>query len=127
MATPNSFDLSGSAIHIGYTTSGIDGKPHFSYHDASRSLSFNGPEIETIETVLGRVVSVSIFKTIDTGSTSFSVLIPRMNIAAGERAIVHTEGITTIHRFSLIEKLNTGQLDDYSVTPLRGSANIVEF
>lgn len=128
MATPNSYELSGHAIQIGYTSSGIDGKPHLSYHDASQSQSFDGPdEIETIETAIGSVVSVTIFKTVDTGSTSFSVLIPRMNIAPGERASVHTEGITTIHRFSVIEKLNTGQLDQYTVTRLRGSANIVEF
>lgn len=125
MATPNAFQLSGHAIHIDYTTSGIDGQPHLSYHDPSRSLTFNGDQIETIETSLGSVVSVRIAGTIDTGWTSFSVLIPRMNIEQGEQAMVHTVGITTIHRFSLIPSLNTGQLDRYTVTPLRGSASIV--
>lgn len=128
MATPNSFDLSGQAIHVGYTTSGIDGKPHLSYQDTSRSLTFTGPDqIETVETALGSVVSVTIFRTIDAGSTSFSVLIPRLDIGPGERAAVHTEAITTIHRFSIIPKLNTGQLDRYTVTRLHGSATVVEF
>jgi hypothetical protein len=127
MATPNNFQLSGNAIHVGYTTTGIDGKPHFSYHDVTRSLSFSGDEIETIETALGSVVSVRIVMTVDTGSTSFSVLIPRINIERNEQARVHTEGITTIHRFSVIPAFNHGQLDHYTVTPLHGSANIVDF
>ena len=126
MATPNNFQLSGGKIHIAYTTSGIDGKPHFSYHDESRSLTFNGDEIEAIQTALGIVVSVRIFITVDSGSTSFSVLIPRMNINKGEQAKVQTEGITTIHRFSVLPAFNHGQLDHYAVTPLYGTASIVE-
>jgi hypothetical protein len=127
MATPNNFQLSGKAIHVGYTTTGFDGKPHFSYQDASQSLSFSGDEIETIETALASVVSVRIVRTVDAGSTSFSVLIPRINIEQSERASVHTKGITTIHRFSVLPALDHGQLDHYTVTPLHGSANIVAF
>jgi hypothetical protein len=127
MATPNNFQLSGNAIHVGYTTTGIDGNPHFSYHDAFRSLSFTGDEIETVETALGNVVSVRIVMTIDSGSTSFSVLIPRINIEPNQHARVSTKGITTIHRFSVIPAFNHGQLDQYAVTPLHGSANILVF
>jgi hypothetical protein len=127
MATPNNFQLSGNAIHISYTTTSIDGKPHFSYHDAFRSLSFTGDEIETVETALGHVVSVRIVQTIDSGSTSFSVLIPRINIEPNQHARVRTEGITTIHRFSLIPAVNHGQLDQYTVTPLHGSASFLVF
>lgn len=127
MATPNNFQLSGNAIHVGYTTTGIDGKPHFSYHDATRSLSFTGDQIETIETAMGTTVSVRIVMTVDSGSTSFSVLIPRINIEPNEHASVRTEAITTIHRFSVIPAFNHGQLDHYTVTPMHGSANIVAF
>jgi hypothetical protein len=128
MATPNLYQLSGSGIVVNYTTTGIDGKPHFQYHRGAAVKSFVGPdEIEAIETQLGTVVSVSILLTIDSGSTSFSVLIPRVNVTPGKHAVVHTEGITTTHHFSLIPAFNHGQLDAYAVTPLHGTADVVAF
>jgi hypothetical protein len=75
----------------------------------------------------GTVVSVAIFRTIDSGSTTFSVLIPRVNLSAGERIVISTEGITATHRFSVVLAFNHGQLDAYTVTPLHGTADIVAF
>ena len=37
---PNNFELSGNDIHITYSTSGIDGKPHFSYQDLHLTPQF---------------------------------------------------------------------------------------
>jgi len=128
MATPNRFELTGGGIMVGYTTTGIDGKPHFQYHHGAVSKSFVGlDQIQTIETELGTVVSVPIFVTIDSGSTSFSVLIPRVNTAPGEHVAIKTEGITTTHRFSLVPAFDHGQLDGYTVTRLHGTADIVAF
>jgi hypothetical protein len=127
MATPNLFHLTSYHLDITYTTTGFDGKPHLSYHDAVRTLQFSGDQIEAAETKAGLIVSVVIVMTVDSGSTTFSMLVPRMNIDAGSPAPVRTEGITTIHRFSIVPALNRGQLDSYTVTPLRGTAEVVAF
>ena len=42
LVAANMFSLTGGGLHVSYSTSGIDGKPHFSYQDATRSLSFSG-------------------------------------------------------------------------------------
>ena len=125
--TPNHFTLSGGHHHITYSMSGIDGKPHFSYKDSKRTLSFSGDQITTVDTPLGKVVSVSIVRTIDTGSTSFSIFIPRVNLSGTAPAQLTTYGITTIHRFSIVPAMNKGQLDTYSHVDLTGTGSFVVF
>jgi hypothetical protein len=128
MATPNLYQLHGGGIVVNYATTGIDGKPHFQYHHGAVAKAFVGTdEIEAVETALGTVVSVTIFITVDSGSTSFSVLIPRINATAGQSTTVSTEGITTTHRFSVVPAFDHGQLDGYTVTALQGTAEIAVF
>lgn len=124
---PNLFQLSGNSVHVNYSTSGIDGKPHFHYQDSQHNLNFAGNEIRTVACDLGAVVSVTIQGSIDSGSTTFSVLIPRSNLNVGEIGHLRTDGVMTIHRFSIVPALNHGQLDHYTVTPLNGTARSVVF
>jgi hypothetical protein len=124
----NLFSLSGGGLHVSYSTSGIDGKPHFSYQDPVRSLSFSGDEIRKVECDLATVVSVTIVRTIDAGSTSFSLLVPRVNLPAPfSNLAIRTDGVTTHHLFSIIPALNQGQRDFYQVTALHGTASNVVF
>jgi hypothetical protein len=67
----NLYELSGKNIHITYSTSGIDGKPHFSYQDLQQTLSFSGDEIRSAETEIGTLISVTIHMTVDTGGNHF--------------------------------------------------------
>ena len=124
---PNLFNLSGPNLQLTYSTTGIDGKPHLHYQDSLHNMTFLGTDIRVVECDLGSVVSVTIQLTVDSGSTSFSVLIPRINLNSGETLHISTEGIATIHRFSIVPQLNHGQVDLYSVTPLRGTAQHVDF
>ena len=75
-----------------------------------------------VETELGAVVSVVLRLTPDAGSTTFSLLVPHVNLIAGQPAAIHTDGITAIHRLTLAPGLNHGQQDQYSVTKLQGTA-----
>jgi hypothetical protein len=133
---PNHFELSGGylngsgSIHVSYTThSGPPttefpkGPPRFSYQDASQSRAFSGKEIQIVETELAQIVSVVLRLTPDSGSTTFSLLVPRVNLPAGQPTPICTDGITAIHRFAIAPGLLQGQLDHYSVTPLRGAAS----
>jgi hypothetical protein len=124
---PNLYNLSGHGLHITYSTTGIDGKPHFSYHSTTQTLSFSGDQIETLQSPLGTLVTVFIFRTIDGPSTSFTLLVPRVNLNANEHLQIRTEGITTMHRFSIIPAMLHGQLDHYTVRALHGTASHVVF
>lgn len=124
---PDLFDVSDGDLHIVYSTTGFDGRPHLSYQDPNQMLAFTGDEIRSVETDLGTVVSVTIRRTVDAGSTSFSLLVPRVNVVAGQSAEIRTEGITTIHRFSIVPAANRGQRDYYTVRRLTGTASQVPF
>jgi hypothetical protein len=56
------------------------------------------------------------------------MLVPTVNLTGpGQAAPVSTEGIITIHRFSVIPAFNQGQTELYQVTPLFGTANQILF
>jgi hypothetical protein len=125
--TPDLYQLTGSHIHITYTTSSIDGTPTMTYQDPYQGMSFSEDELRTVECDLGTLVSVTLRMTVDTGSTSLSVLIPRVRIEQGTIAAIHTECVTTVHRFSVNPSFHPEQLDTYSVVPLNGTAQFVMF
>lgn len=125
---PNLYQLQGGSIHVTYSTTGFDGKPHFNYQDAHGSHNFSGDQINVAPTPIGEIVTVTIRFTVDAGSTSFSVLIPTVNLTGpGHPVPIHTEGITTVHRFSIVPAFNQGQTELYHFTPLSGTANQVAF
>jgi hypothetical protein len=113
------YELSGKHLHITYSTKGPDGKPHFTYQDLHQTLQLSGDEIRGANTEIGTLISVTIRLTVDTGGTSFSVLLPRVTIPGEQSVPIRTDGITTLHKFSVVPM--TGQRDFYTVTPLTGS------
>jgi hypothetical protein len=127
LVAANHFQLSGGGIHVTYAPFVESGLPVLVYQDAQGSQTFRGPDIQSASTEAGTVVSVVIRKTIDTGSTTFSILLPRVQVTFGGAAPMHTNGITAIHRFSVIPAFDRGQLDFYTFTPLSGTASHVLF
>lgn len=123
---PNSFQLTGRGITVSYSTTSIDGKPRLTYRSMMQSLTFSGDEIDVQDTPLGTLVSVRIMMTVDSGSTTFSLLIPRCNLNPGESLTIRTRGITAVHRFSVLPQFNHGQLDTYTGVILRGTAQLVQ-
>lgn len=57
----------------------------------------------------------------DQGSTTFSLLVPRVELPGAQSAPIHTEAITAIHKGFI--RL-TGQDQTYTVTALCGTAAI---
>jgi hypothetical protein len=123
---PNLFELSGGGIHVTYSTTSITGKPLFSYHDGFQLKNFSGDEISVVDTIVGKLVSVFLIRTIDGGSTSFTVLIPNIHLPPTNVAALTTEGITTLHKFSIIGP-PLGQTELYTFHRLHGTARFVEF
>jgi hypothetical protein len=123
---PNLFELSGDGIQVTYSSSSFDGKPKFTYHDAHQVKSFSGDLIQVATTILGTLVSVVINQTVDAGSTTFTVLLPRVNLNLSDIANISTVGITALHKMSIVGAPN-GQTDFYTVHPLQGTAAYVVF
>jgi hypothetical protein len=97
------------------------------YNGPQGVKDFTGPQIRQVEVPdLGTLVSVTIVLTPDSGSTTFTLLLPRVNLPAPPAlpvaVPVTTEGITTAHHFSLAPAFNHGQQEFYTVTRLHGTA-----
>jgi hypothetical protein len=122
---PNLYELSGGGIHVTYSTSSFDGQPRLTYQDSGQSKTYAGNQIQSVDTYAGTVVSVVTFLTVDSGSTSFSILIPRVNLISADTVNISTYGITALHRFSI--PAMQGQMDFYTTVQLQGTASSVVF
>ena len=126
VVTPNLFQLSGGGLHVTYLNA--SGVSELTYQDANRTLHFPAAEIRRVDVPdVGTIVSVTLLLTVDSGSTTLSLLIPQVNLPNQPHASapVTTDGITTFHRFSLVAVLNEGQREFYTVTQLTGTASFV--
>lgn len=122
---PNEYLLRGSDVEVNYLTSGFQGQPYFTYNDGHHIRTFKGPEVRALDTEIGRLVSVTIREAVDTGSTSYSVLIPVVNLA--DRSTpekFHTIGVRTVHKTGLVLP-STGPRETYHVDFLEGTARAV--
>ena len=123
---PNLYELSGDGIKVTYTLQPIAGPPQFNYDDGKVSRLFTGDEIRTVvDTDVGTLVSVTILLEIDTGSTSFTVLIPKVGLGASTSEPITTDGITTVHKRRIPGPTPQGQDDLYTVHPMKGTAKFV--
>ncbi len=123
---PNLFELSHAGVHISYSTSSISGKPLFSYHNGQQEQSFSGDEIRVQESELGTLVTVSVKKTVDTGYTSLTLVLPRVNLGKSLRQAINALAIEVEHISGLLPAI--GGLDKYqNVYHLHGNASLVFF
>ena len=123
---PTLYQLSGGGIHVSYATTSLQGQPQFNYHDAVQAKNFSGSEIQTADSILGTLVTVFLIRTVDAGSTTFTLLIPRINLPPSNVANITTEGITTLHKFTIVGPPQ-GQTELYTVRTLHGTAAFVFF
>ena len=122
---PTIWNLSNAATGLQVSYSAAE--PSLHYHQGPIVQDFTGNQIRVVEAPdLATSVSVTINRTIDSSWTTFTLLLPRVNLPAppvSPAAVpVTTDGITTLHRFSTVLALQHGQLEFYTVTPLQGTA-----
>ncbi len=120
---PTLYELSGGGIHVSYATTSFGGKPLFTYHDAFQFKSVSGDAITRLETDIGTLVTIVIHMTVDRGSTTFSLLLPHVNLPPSHVQNITAEGITTLQRFSV--PAPQGQTQFYTVHSLHGTASFV--
>lgn len=127
-AVANQFELWGRGIHVSYSTSSISGKPLFHYRAYGVDKAFSGDDIRVEETALGREVSVTLEAIPDLATSTFTVLIPRVNIGDDPSARFRSVGIHADHFTSIGgPALVRGAQASYDGTDLHGVARAVVF
>lgn len=124
--TADLFQFKHNDFHISYSTSSISGKPLFSYKDAQQEQSFSGDDIRTQETELGTLVTVSVKKTVDTGYTSLTLILPKVHLGNTQQQSVDAVAIEVQHLSGQLPVV--GSLDKYQrIYHLQGTAAFVLF
>src|SRR5215469_8981990 len=125
---PNRYVLQSSngQTKVDYETSSFIGQPTLNLTLGSGpTRHFAGSQIRTLSTEIGTLVTVTTNITIDTGSTSFSVLIPAMTLSSiGHQETFSTEAVVTTHSGPNSVPL-TGVHEKYQFIPLQGTASFV--
>jgi len=123
---PNLYVLHNYGLQVTLSTSSFAGPPQFTYHDAREARQFTGEEITFEDTVFGRIASVTLTSIPDLGTTTFSLVLPAVNLPAGGARPISTIGITAVHR-TTIAGPPPGQSTTVQVTHLTGTADDVDF
>jgi hypothetical protein len=112
---------------VDYETSSFIGQPtlNLTQGPGGPIRHFTGSQIRTLNSEIGTLVTVTTQLTIDTGSTSFSVLIPAISLTAtSDHKTFATEAIITSHT-GPNSVPSTGVHEKYQFVPLKGEATFV--
>lgn len=117
---PNYYKLDGGGVHVVYSLANRGGTASLTYKDEYRTLRFGPRDIRTARTEIGTLVTVTTYLTVDAGSTTFTLVVPDVNLGPRPSVPIRTLGITTVHHFSVNPR--PGQVEEYAATALRGTA-----
>ena len=125
---PNHFILQSSdgKTKVDYETTSFIGQPVLNLTEGGGPVRhFAGSQIRRVNTEVGTLVTVTTQITIDTGSTSFSVLIPAISLSAvGKQEKFSTEAILTHHTGPNSVPV-MGVHETYQFIPMKGTASFV--
>jgi hypothetical protein len=128
---PNRFVLQSSdgKTKVEYETSSFNGQATLNLTQGPSPIGpirhFAGSQIRTRNTEIGKLVSVTTQVTVDTGSASFSVLIPAISLtSSSDHKPLATEAIVTSHS-GPNSVLSTGVHETYQFVPVSGEATFV--
>jgi hypothetical protein len=128
---PNQYHVQGGGISVSYYPDGFGppienhGRLILVYQDAHRSQAFYSDAVRTVKVAdLGTLVSVTLVESVDTGSTTFTLLVPDVQLPDQQTSVsIHTKGITTVHRV-FVALIGHPQSETYTVTSLNGTAAV---
>ena len=113
-------------IKVDYETSSFIGQPVLNLTQVPGPIRhFAGSQIRRLETEVGILVTVTTQMTVDTGSTSLSLLIPAITLSAtSDHQKFTSEAIVTTHSGPNSVPVN-GVHEKYQFIPLQGEAAFV--
>ena len=127
---PNRFVLQShdGKTKVDYETSSFLGQPTLNLTEGGGPIRhFAGSQIRALNTEIGTLVTVTTRVTIDTGSTSFSVLIPAITLKSlSDQEAFTTEAIVTNHT-GPNSVPQTGPHERYQFIPMKGEASHLVF
>lgn len=128
---PNRFVLQSSdaKTKVDYETTSFIGQPTLNLTQGPSTTvpirHFAGSQIRVRNTEIGTLVSVTTQVTVDTGSTSFSILIPAISLTSiSDQKTFATQAIITTHS-GPNSVPSTGVHETYQFIPLSGEASFV--
>lgn len=127
--TPNQYHLQshvnhGQGIVVDYYPhAGPNGQLYLRYQDHMRSLDFYGNDVRVVQAPgdLDTIVNVTIDYTVDSGDTTFSLVVPNVVISGSHEIPIETFGVTTKHYVGP-SPVARPQRETYTVTSLKGAA-----
>ena len=127
---PNQYHLHGKDITVSFFPDGSgpvvegEGRLRFAYQDSQRSLTFFGDQVRTVDVAdLGTAVSVTLVDLASFGRTTFTVIVPPVDLPPQGSAPVAAPGITGVH-VNLLSGSGHPQQTTYRVTKLHGTASV---
>jgi hypothetical protein len=107
MATPNIFRLQTlpgvtPMVRVDFSTGAGGTIPGLRYEEQGQTLTFTKNDLRIVDCDLGNLVSVTLRKTTDAGSTTFSLFVPDVNLGPTNQTTIETYGVKTLHQFSAI-------------------------
>jgi hypothetical protein len=120
----NKYILTGHDLEISYTIGANPSFPALTYKHGAVSKTFLPSEIQSADTVLGKLVTVVLELTIDAGGTTFSMFLPTFAVPMGQSVEFSTIGIYKEVRGPVIMPLR--QTTRWHIIHLHGTAQTVE-
>ena len=125
--TPNLYEMQGRGVQVTYSSSSLTGEPQLTYTTGTQSTTYSGTELLEERTTLGLLVTVTTAFRPDVDFTTFSVMIPDINLQATPVNFSTVAFITT-HSTPFISPSNLeGPVQTYKTLRLRGKASLVNF
>lgn len=121
----NLFELSGETLQISFGSTSLLGGPGLSYRDQTTNQSFQGQEIQIIETVLGEEITVTLESIPDLRTVTFTLVLPIVTVLQqSQGTCIQTFSVTTTNP-TTIAGPPPGPQKQYSVALLRGTAQFI--
>jgi hypothetical protein len=95
MTDADHFEFNGNGVSIEYIPMGAGAVPHLTYQDAHRKLQLSGDEIRKDSGGLRGALTIDLERRIGLNTDTFTLFVPEVHVADGQRAKVTTVGITT--------------------------------
>lgn len=132
-ATPNLYELSGDDARISFSASSESGRPTFTFSGLDVELSAEGNDIQITPVVIGgwsfgSLISVYVDAAPDAWARTITLALPDINLTGGDETAFTTFAVVTTHHTNIggtdyVE----GQLQDYEIISLEGTASAVMF
>jgi hypothetical protein len=128
LSEANLFDITGPIV-VNYSRSSIAGVPLLSYADAENTLNFSSDEITRIDVAAGELVTVTLEDVVDAFVRTFTILVPKVQLAQGAEVEFDAIGLETVDRSLAFVGAPgpEGVLQTYRLHDLHGVAQLVEF